>query len=190
MTFLAPLDLLRDLAALFDELGLPWCLGGSLASALYGEPRATRDIDVIVEMGEADITRLSTRVESRFYVSRSAMLEAVAAAQSFNIIDPDSVDVFVLGSSPFDREEFALRIMLTVDAERGLRVPVKTPEDSVLRKLLWYRDGGAVSEQQWRDVVGLLAANAGRLDLAYIDRWARTLGLEELLDRAQRDAGS
>lgn len=191
MTYRAPLDLLREIAALLDELSLPWCLGGSLASALYGEPRATRDIDLIVVLNNADAARLANRLVPRFYVSSDAMREAIASSRSFNIVDPDSgfkIDVFVRGSTPFDREEFARRTMLEVDSESGLRIPVKTPEDSILRKLLWYRDGGAVSEQQWRDVVGLLAANAGGLDLAYIDRWARILDLEELLARASREA--
>ena len=60
---------------------------------------------------------------------------------------------------------------------------MKSPEDTILRKLLWYRQGGEVSEWLLRDVAGILAVNAGRLDSAYLDRWAASLQVEDLLAR-------
>ena len=63
---------------------------------------------------------------------------------------------------------------------------IKTPEDTVLRKLEWYRSGGEVSDQQWRDVLGVLAVWRGRLDEAYLDRWAAALRVSDLLERARR----
>jgi len=61
---------------------------------------------------------------------------------------------------------------------------VASPEDTVLAKLEWFRAGGETSERQWADVVGVLKTLAGRLDEAYLKRWAAALGVEDLLERA------
>jgi hypothetical protein len=61
---------------------------------------------------------------------------------------------------------------------------VKAPEDTILRKMLWFREGGEVSDRQWRDILGVLRAQQGSLDLAYLRDWAVRLALTDLLDRA------
>ncbi|HEX4383019.1 MAG TPA: hypothetical protein VH083_08730 [Myxococcales bacterium] len=63
---------------------------------------------------------------------------------------------------------------------------VLSPADSVLSKLSWFRDGGGVSDQQWRDVIGVLRVN--EVDLADLRAWALRLGLQELLEKALRAA--
>jgi len=70
----------------------------------------------------------------------------------------------------------------------GATLWVKSPEDTVLRKLCWYRDGGEVSDRQWRDVVGILRLSGADLDLDYMRRWAQQLDVATLPDRALRDA--
>src|SRR5256885_1308825 len=75
----------------------------------------------------------------------------------------------------------------TRDADLVVDLVFKTPEDTILRKLEWYRAGGEVSEQQWRDVLGVLAVGRARLDDAYPDRWAASLQLADLLARARRE---
>ena len=64
---------------------------------------------------------------------------------------------------------------------------VASPEDMILTKLEWFRKGGEVSDRQWRDVRGLLKLQAGELDDAYLSKWAGTLGVDDLLERARRD---
>ena len=186
-----PIGMLKDIAALLESLAIDYCIGGSWASGFYGESRMTRDVDVIAAIGPDDIERLARALEPRFYVSRGAMREAVATHRAFNAIDPESglkVDFFVLGSRPFDLEEFARRRLEAID-DAHTRVFIKSPEDSVLRKLERFRDGGGTSDQQWRDVLGVLAVNAGELDERYLDRWAAELSVSDLLARA-RDASS
>lgn len=95
------------------------------------------------------------------------------------------VDIFCLGSSAFDRSEFERAAFVRIHGlDPEARIRVKSPEDTILRKLDWYRSGGGVSERQWSDVVGCLSAQEGSLDRAYLDRWAGELGLRELLRRA------
>jgi hypothetical protein len=67
---------------------------------------------------------------------------------------------------------------------------LKTPEDTVLRKLLWYREGGEVSEKQWRDIVEVLRVSGPSMDVAYLDVWGERLGIVELLGRARSDSAS
>jgi hypothetical protein len=59
----------------------------------------------------------------------------------------------------------------------------------VLIKLEWFRKGGEVSTQQWRDVQGVLKVQGSRLDRAYLDKWAPEIGVADLLQRALHDAG-
>ena len=65
---------------------------------------------------------------------------------------------------------------------------VKSVEDTIIRKLWWYRAGGDVSEKQWRDVVEVLRVNHASLDDGYLESWARRTEVAELLARARREA--
>jgi hypothetical protein len=78
-------------------------------------------------------------------------------------------------------------IRQAVGVEGTHTVLIKSPEDTILRKLDWYRRGGEVSERQWQDVLSILAAMCGQLDEPYLDRWAGELGVADLLARARRE---
>ena len=72
----------------------------------------------------------------------------------------------------------------------GTEVFLATPEDTVLAKLEWYRLGDEVSDCQWRDVLGIIRLQQGRLDREYMKKWAVELKVADLLDRALREADS
>ena len=116
--------------------------------------------------------------------------DALLNTRSCNIFYVPAVvklDLFAVGRSPFDASEFARRSRVLVRPPAGTLV-VKSPEDTVLRKLLWYRDGGSVSDRQWRDVVEVLRVSGPAMDRAYLDAWADRLDLKELLARAMAEA--
>lgn len=94
------------------------------------------------------------------------------------------MDIFGLGSAPYDEAEFGRRRRKRVRLT-GEELFVKSPEDTVLRKLLWYREGGGVSEKQWRDVVEVLRVSGPEMNPAYLDAWAPRLGVDALLARAR-----
>ena len=187
-----PIDLALRIAALLDSLAIPYVLGGSLASSLVGEPRTTVDLDFAIRLRSEDVAPLLAALGTEYYVSSEAVQSAVARTASFNIVKLDSVekvDLFVLGDGLLDRRQLARRQRLVVSESPRRELWVGSPEDQVLRKLDGYRAGGGVSDRQWRDVLGILAVQAARLDRADLESAAADLGLAELLARAFQEAG-
>lgn len=89
---------------------------------------------------------------------------------------------FAHAHGPFDEAEFERRRPVVVRDEQTL--VIKSPEDTILRKLLWYREGGEMSDRQWRDILGVLRGQQGVLDIDYLRHWATKLQLVPLLERA------
>lgn len=188
-----PLAVAELLASILDRLRIAYAIGGAVASTLLGEPRATHDLDVVAAVGPATIEPLLAALEdSGFYVPRSAARNAVAAKRSFSVVHQDTslkVDIFVAGRTPLDEEELQRRQPVSVSEDATRTLYVAAPEDLILQKLLWYRDGGNVSDRQWRDVLGVLKVQQHRLDRGLLRRWAARLGIDDLLERAFMEAG-
>lgn len=183
------LDVALRLAAALERAGVGYFLGGSLASSLQGEPRSTNDVDVVVDLPEGRVAALVEALGSDFEVDEEALRRAARERSSWNVFHGQpftKIDLFMLREGPFDASEFARRRSLEV--RPGQRLFVKSPEDTVLRKLLWFRQGGEVSERQWRDVVQVLRQSGAVLDADYLDAWAGQIGVDALLTRARREA--
>jgi hypothetical protein len=179
-------------ATALESLDIDYTLGGSLASSLQGEPRSTNDVDFAVRLEEHHVSPLIERLGPDFVADAEDLRAAVRQRRSYQVFYLPlvlKIGLFVRGSVPFDDSEFARRIRVQVD-ERG-SLFAATPEDSLLRKLVWFRQGGEVSDLQWRDVLGLIRAPSAGLDRAYLDRWGTELGVRDLLARAfdQAQAG-
>lgn len=160
---------------------------------MLGEPRSTADIHLAVALREAAIPELVRALEPTFFVDAESVREAVRRCASFNVLHRETmmkVDLFVLSGSVFDREQMQRRLPLTVSPDSTQLVAVSSAEDLVLRKLAWYRAGAGVSDRQWRDVLGVLKVQRGRIDLAYTRRWAAELDLLDLLERALTESSS
>jgi hypothetical protein len=174
-----------------EALGVPYLIGGSLASAVHGVVRATLDADLVADLRPEHAEPLAQALGDAFYVDVEAIHDAIRRRSSFNLIHLETmfkVDIFVPKQRPFDRAQFERRTeqVVAIDPERTAYVA--SAEDIVLAKLEWYQMGGQASERQWRDVLGVLKVQAGRLDQAYLRRWAAQLGLNDLLDRALAEA--
>jgi hypothetical protein len=187
-----PLGLVGTVAQLLDDLAIPYAVGGSLASSLVGEPRSTIDADIAIRVAEDREAELLERTSAVFYVPLASAREALRTHTSFNLVDTEhglKVDLFVLGDGLLDRMQIARRFRVAVPG-LAREIWITSPEDQVLRKLEWYRDGGGVSDRQWRDVVAILRTRAGALDDEYLTTTATAVGLDALLDEALRQSGS
>lgn len=168
---------LQRVIQILDEAGVPYMLTGSLASAYYAVPRATQDIDLVIETEALGVERLVRRLlDAGCYVDRDAALDAWRSRGQFNAIDPESgwkVDVMVRKDRPYSKAEFARRQHASL---LGVEVAISTLEDVLIAKLEWSRMGD--SALQRRDVVQLLERTWSRLDQEYLERWIPELGLE------------
>lgn len=174
-----------------ERLEIPYLLGGSLASMLHGEPRATLDVDFAVHMTPRQAGELAVALERDFYVLPDALIEAARTQSMANVIHKLpylKVDLHVRPRLGHHREEILRAQRVQVGDGEGDSVRVATPEDVVLQKLRWYRLGNEVSDRQWRDVTGVLKRQAGALDRPYLERWARELGVADLLARARLES--
>ncbi len=177
----------------FEALGIRYRIGGSVASSAYGIARATLDVDLVADLKENHVRPLVDLLREGYYIDEDRVRDAVARRSSFNIVHLGSmikVDVFVLTSRPYDQAAFArARLEKLVENESGREHYLTTPEDVILNKLDWYRQGGEVSERHWNDVLGVLKVQQASLDLPYLRHWAAMLGVTDLLLRALADAG-
>ena len=182
---------IERLADVLDGLGIRYAIGGSLASALYGTVRFTRDADITVQPFSAAAGKFCDLLEDEFYVSRQAMEEALRSHRSFNVIHFETafkIDIFVQGPNQFEQRLLDRSRMLRLSDASRRDVSVVSPEDIILLKLRWFRETGGTSERQWTDVLGVLAVQGKALDFEYLTDSAKKLGLEELLKRAVAEA--
>jgi len=181
---------LAVIARAFASLAVKWAIGGSIASAAHGEPRATNDVDIIALLTEKNARAFAQQLGASFYADADVAAEAARRHSSFNVIDNRTfikIDVFVpapgpLGAGQLDRLQM-LPILGGVDD-----LPVLGPEDVILQKMRWYQLGGEVSDRQWRDIVSVLRIARDVLDIGYVLEVASENGLAGVLARARKDA--
>jgi hypothetical protein len=176
---------LQRIVEVLDEAGVPYMLTGSLASAFYAVPRATQDIDVVIETEEDGIDRLvQGLLAAGWYADRGAAMEAWHGRSQFNAIEPESgwkADFIVRRDRSYSQEEFQRRQRITL---LGVELAVASLEDVLIAKLEWGKLGD--SALQRRDVVQLLERTWDLLDHDYLASWIPRLDLEQEWDSAKQ----
>ncbi|MBM3181084.1 MAG: hypothetical protein FJZ86_12105 [Chloroflexi bacterium] len=187
-----PIEVTLRVTNVFEQLGVPYLIGGSLASTLYGMIRTTQDSDIVAEMQLEHLKPFVSALQDEFYVDDEMIAESIQRNSSFNIIHRETlfkVDVFIPRPRPFLQSQLARAQRQTFTFETEVSAKFASPEDTILSKLEWYRIGGEVSERQWRDILGVFKTRAGELDLDYLRRWAGELKVTDLLERALKEVG-
>ncbi len=186
---LEPYEFMQKAVDFLERESVPYRIVGSMASILYGEPRFTNDVDILVDLPQGKVDALCLEFPSPdFYVSSDAVREAIAERRQFNILHIPSglkADVILSVDTEFGR----------LDISRGQRVRSEgyynalfaSPENVILKKLLYFQHGG--SEKHLRDISGVLLVQADRVDQAYLDHWAEKLGVVKELDLVRRKLG-
>lgn len=188
-----PVEVTLKVTGVFEKLGVPYLIGGSLASALYGMVRTTQDSDIAAEMRLEHLQPFVSSLQSEFYMDDEMIAESIQRHSNFNITHRETmfkVDVFIPHPRPFIQSQLerAQRQVFNFETDSSVSAKFASPEDTILSKLEGYRLGGEVSERQWRDILGVLKTRAGELDLAYLRQWAGELTIYDLLERALQDA--
>jgi predicted nucleotidyltransferase len=183
-------ELLKKVIKALDQAKIEYMITGSVASSLQGEPRSTHDIDLVVAVRrEATKELLEAFPSPDYYLEKEAILEAIASRGMFNLIDVnsgDKVDFWMLTAEPFDRSRFSRKYPEEV---MGIRLMVSSPEDTILAKLRWAKLSGG-SEKQFTDALRVYEVQAGKLDMNYLDDWAKELDINQLLQRLLKEAGA
>ena len=184
--------LVLRIAEILEALTVDYLIGGSIASSILGEPRATLDVDVVADLQLFHVQPLVEVVTGEFFVDERMVTQAIESKSSFNIIHlatMQKVDIFVLPNQPLAASEMQRRqqLIITQNPERFVWLP--SAEDIILQKLIWYRMSNRVSGRQWRDVLGVIKVQANTLDFNYLTQWAEALNLTDLLAQALQAAG-
>ena len=178
--------LLKHIVEALDGAGIPYMLTGSLVSSLQGEPRATHDIDLVVDIATGAVARVTQALSApEVYLDEHAVGDATRRRTMFNLIESssgDTADFWLLTDDPFDRERFSRRRRIEA---LGLELIVSAPEDTILMKLRWSAQAGG-SEKQFGDALGVYGLQSDALDEAYLDGWAETLGVSAALAEIRR----
>lgn len=172
---------------ILDKLNIPYAIGGSIASSLHGRVRFTQDADITVMALDNKTDPFYSLTKRHFYISKSAMHQAIRNKTSFNVIHTQTafkIDVFVAQDNEFNNNllQRAKKIKLSEDTEKTFSVV--SAEDIVLLKLMWYKQTDCTSERQWSDILSVLTAQASTIDFEYLKTWAAKLALNDLLQKA------
>ena len=171
---------LARLTAKLGAAGVPSMVVGSFASSFHGVPRSSQDLDLVIDPQEQSLRRFLAELPPEdYYADADAALDAHRRRGQFNVIDMATAwkaDLIVRKARPFSVEEMRRRVEADL---LGTRVFVASPEDTIISKLEWAKQGGG-SQLQLRDVSGILQLRGDELDFSYIDRWATHLELDEL----------
>ena len=172
-------ELLRRVIDVLEDQGVTYLLVGSLASGVYGEPRLTADVDVVVDLRPDQASKLCAVFPSpEYYVSEKAAQEAVATRGQFNVIHPASgnkIDFIIARRDAWGRSQISRRRREQILPGRSGYTAA--PEDVIVGKLWYYHEGG--SEKHLRDIAGMLQVSGDEIDTGYVDHWALQLGLTE-----------
>lgn len=175
-----------------ERQGVAYVVGGSIASSIYGKPRATQDVDVIADFREEHIAGFIAALRNDFYLDEPAVRDAVQRRATFNVIHLATmfkVDVFVAKDDSATTQELARRRPYVPPQTPDSVISLASPEDIVVQKLYWYRLGDHVSERQWSDAMGVLSVRGKDLDREYMHGLAAEMGVDDLLVRAFHHAG-
>ena len=171
------LDVLQSVTAQLAGADICYMVTGSMAANFYAVPRMTRDIDLVIELSERDVDRVTRLFQQEYYIDRDMVLRAVRDQAMFNMIHNAlvvKVDCVVKKETEYRREEFTRRRAISV---ADWKFFIVSPEDLILSKLDWAKESR--SQMQLDDVRNLLRSVQG-LDTEYLNRWADRLGLTTL----------
>ncbi|MBU3956285.1 hypothetical protein KJ633_07475 [bacterium] len=173
-------------AKILEELKIPYAITGGYAVSVWGRPRSTFDIDIIVEIFHPKTPALADALDkfSKLgQVDRKMMQEAINRKGEFNFIHVESgikIDFWILDKNPFSISQLKRRKTKAI-AERKIRFV--SPEDLILSKLIWHKKSG--SDYQLKDVESIIKRQK-KLDWKYLKKWAAIQSTAKILEALEK----
>lgn len=183
-------DVVLSVIGRLESLGLEYMLVGSYASNVWGRPRSSHEAEIVLRITPGDDGRIYEAFRNDYVLEPEALRRDVERGSMFNLIPQSGlfkVDMIPVRKTPYAREEFERRRSARAF---GRTLRVASPEDTILYKLVWYRNGGEVSGRQMEDARDVWAVPRGALDEPYLEKWAGDLGVRDLLDRIRVASGN
>lgn len=180
---MTPEELLAEIAKILKDLKIPYAVTGGFAVSVWGKPRYTADIDIVVELIEKNIKPLAKKllaVDKNVYADEDMIKDALIHKSEFNFIHPDTgikVDFFVMADNPYNKLKIKRAILQDMYGARAFFV---SPEDLILGKLIWSKE--SYSEKQFEDIKTILRNSKIKLDFKYLKTWAKKHGTIDALE--------
>ena len=187
-----PSEIARILHRILEPAHIPYYITGGVAALAYGDPRTTRDLDLVIAIEPSEVTVLVTALEAAGFYCPPLAVEAVKSRQETMLSVTHSrlllnADLMMNGDSDFDRSKLSRRQLVSISLDEDERFWLISPEDLILAKLQW--GARSQSEKQWRDVLGVIKVQGDHLDRSFLIQWAKAIGLEDDLNRALQASG-
>jgi len=171
--------MLSRVARALHTAQVPYMLTGSVASSAHGKPRSTRDIDIVIAPTSEQLHDLIRQFpNSEYYADEQQAFQALASRSQFNVIDIATgwkVDFIIAKASEYARSAMSRRKQLEIE---GNVMWVVSAEDIILSKMEWAKRSGG-SDRQIVDAADVVRSQGTTLDKAYIEHWAKQLGLQQ-----------
>lgn len=181
-------DLLLYFSKLLSSKNIPYLLTGSFASSYYGFPRATHDIDFIIEIADrksSDIVSVIQSIQKMFTFASSIDEASVATPNSFNLYHAETgikIDFWVVDTEEF-LEKYSRRQIIPIDKQT---VTVISPEDLIINKLKWCAE--VFSERHLRDCIGIWKIQEGKLDKKYLEEKVKKYDISALYEKIKNSS--
>jgi hypothetical protein len=184
----AVLATLRHVWTTLQSLNVPIAMLGGVAMSAWKRPRFTRDVDLLLAVGESrakEVLHLLNGVGVRSMKPDPVVrIETTRFMQLFYTPQDSLVEVRVdllFATTAFHESALAPRVVLPA-SELGFEVTVVSCEDLIILKLIAWRILDRV------DISELLKANRATIDFGYLGEWTRKLSLRKPLREAWQDA--
>jgi hypothetical protein len=176
------IDLIKNVVEILESLNVPYALVGSWGSGVYGEPRFTRDVDIVIDLPAFLVPRFCAFFPSpEFYLNPDSVVEAVRDRFQFNVLHPGSgnkIDFIMSREEGWKTDQLSRRRLVNLGINGGsFSVYFSAPEDVILGKLWYHAEGGG--ERHLRDIAGILRTSQDILDRSLVERWVKKLGYDE-----------
>jgi len=176
-------DLVKIFSNLLDKFKIPYLLTGSLAVSYYGYPRATHDVDFVVEIKNINLSnfwRFLKTLDKSYIFNKGEIKQAIANSSQFNLYHPGTgikIDFWIIGKNEFEQNKFRRQKIILIDKQK---VNLVSAEDLLLTKLLWCKK--IESERHLRDCAGIWQVQENKLDKKYLNLWVKKLGVVKLFE--------